>query len=122
VVDRSNVPGRLRCTFSVNDQRANGLPLETQHHILRIAQEAISNAARHANPCNISVSLRCDHNHLELRIQNDGCPIPPTELLSQSGLGLPNMKNRAGKIKATLKFRNVDGGGTLIVLKVPING
>lgn len=122
LVDRSNVPGRLRCTFSVNDQRANDLPLETQHHILRIAQEAISNAVRHANPCNISVNLRCDHNHLELRIQNDGCPIPPTDLLTQSGLGLSNMKNRAGKIKATLKFRNVEGGGTLIVLKVPING
>jgi signal transduction histidine kinase len=122
LVDRSNVPGRLRCTFSVNDERANNLPLETQHHILRIAQEAINNAVRHGNPSNISVRLRCDHNHLELKIQNDGCPIPPTDLLSQSGLGLSNMKNRAGKINAKLRFRNVEGGGTLIVLKVPING
>ena len=72
LVDRSNIPGRLRCIFSVNDPRANDLPPETQHHILRIAQEAISNAVRHGNPANISVTLRCDRTHVELRAENDG--------------------------------------------------
>jgi two-component system, NarL family, sensor kinase len=122
LVDRSNIPGRLRCIFSVNDSRANYLPPETQHHILRIAQEAISNAVRHGNPANISVTLRFDRSHLELRIQNDGHPISAADLLNQNGLGLGNMRNRADKIKATLNLGNREGGGTVLVLKVPING
>ena len=121
LVDRSNIPGRLRCIFSVNDSRANDLPPETQHHILRIAQEAISNAVRHGNPANISVTLRCDRSHLEIRVQNDGHPISAADLLNQNGLGLANMQNRADKIKATLNLGNREGGGTVLVLKVPIN-
>jgi two-component system NarL family sensor kinase len=121
LVDRSNIPGRLRCIFSVNDRRANDLPLETQHHILRVAQEAISNAVRHGSPANISVTLQSDRTYLELRIQNDGRPISAADLQSQNGLGLANMHNRANKIKATLNFRNREGGGAALVLKVPIN-
>lgn len=121
LVDRSNIPGRLRCIFSVNDPRANDLPPETQHHILRITQEAISNAVRHGNPANISVTLRCDRTHVELRAENDG-PISAVHLLKKNGLGLANMQNRASKIKGTLSFRNRAGGGTVLVLKVPISG
>jgi signal transduction histidine kinase len=81
LVERSNVPGRLQCSWSANDSRANDLPLETQQHLLRIAQEAISNAVRHANPTTISVSLQtsdlssgreCDHCYLELQVQDNG--------------------------------------------------
>jgi nitrate/nitrite-specific signal transduction histidine kinase len=32
------------------------------------------------------------------------------------------MQNRASKIKGTLSFRNREGGGTILVLKVPISG
>jgi signal transduction histidine kinase len=121
LVDRSNIPGRLRCIFSVNDPRANDLPPEMQHHILRIAQEATSNAVRHGNPANISVTLRCDRTHVELRAENDG-PNSAVHLLNKNGLGLANMQNRASKIKGTLSFRNRAGGGTVLVLKVPISG
>ena len=121
LVERSNVPGRLQCSFSANDSRADDLPLETQQHLLRIAQEAISNAVRHANPTTISVSLRCDRNHLELQIRDNGRGISAAQLLSQNGFGLVNMQNRAKKIGASLDIRTDAGGGTAIVVRLPIN-
>ena len=94
---------------------------ETQQHLLRIAQEAINNAVRHANPTTISVSLQCDRSYLELQIQDNGRGISGAELLSQGGFGLTNMQNRAKKIGATLDIRTGVGGGTAIAVRLPIN-
>jgi signal transduction histidine kinase len=130
LVERSNVPGRLHCSFSANDSMANDLPLETQQNLLRIAQEAISNAIRHANPTTISVSLQtfdsssgreCDRCYLELQVQDNGRGISAPELMSQSGLGLTSMQNRAKKIGASLDVRTNVGRGTAIVVRLPIN-
>jgi signal transduction histidine kinase len=138
LVERSNVPGRLQCSFSANDSMANDLPLETQQNLLRIAQEAISNAIRHANPTTISLSLQtfdsrlrraqssrsgreCDRCYLELQVQDNGRGISAPKLMSQSGLGLTSMQNRAKKIGASLDVRTNVGHGTAIVVRLPIN-
>jgi signal transduction histidine kinase len=138
LVERSNIPGRLQCSWSANDSRANDLPLETQQSLLRIVQEAISNAVRHANPTTISVSLQtfdsrlrraqssrsgreCDRCYLELQIQDNGRGISAPELMSQNGLGLISMQNRAKKIGASLDIRTNVGRGTAIVVRLPID-
>ncbi len=121
LVERSNVPGRLQCSFLADDSLTNDLPLETQQNLLRIAQEAISNAVRHANPTTISVSLHQDSGYLELEIRDDGGGISATQLLNQKGLGLTNMQNRAKKIGASLDIRPGIGGGTAIIVTLPIN-
>ncbi len=121
LVERSNVPGRLRCSLLANDSLTDALPPETQQHLLRLAQEAISNAVRHANPTTISVSLRCDRDHLELQIRDNGCGISAAKLLRQNGFGLTNMQNRAKKIGASLDIRTGVGGGTAIAVRLPLN-
>ena len=120
LVERSNVPGRLQCILSANDLQPNDLPPATQQQLLRIAQEAISNAARHANPTTILVSLRCDRSCLELQIRDNGQGISAGELLSQNGFGLRNMRNRAAKIEASLDICTEAGRGTAIVVRLPI--
>ena len=122
LVERSKVPDRLRCSFSANDARADELPPATQRHLLRIAQEAISNAVRHANATTISVSLQCDCGYLELLIQDNGRGISAAERLSQNGFGLINMQNRAKKIGASLDIRTGAGRNTAIVVRLPIKG
>ena len=121
LVERSNVPGRLRCSFLGNGSFTNDLPTETQENLLRIAQEAISNAVRHAKPTAISVSLHRDRSHLELRIRDNGCGISAAELLKQRGFGLTNMQNRAEKVGASLDIRDEVGRGTTITVTLPIN-
>ena len=55
MVERSNIPGRLRCNFHSTGVPEESLPLSVQQDLLRIAQEAMSNAVRHAKPTVISV-------------------------------------------------------------------
>ena len=57
VVERSNIPGSLRCNFSSHGVPEESLPPSAQQELLRIAQEAISNAVRHTKPTIISVDL-----------------------------------------------------------------
>ena len=130
LVERSNVPGRLQCSLSAKDPWANDLPLETQQHLLRIAQEAISNSVRHANPTTILVSLRifdsssvrgCGRCYLELQVKDNGCGISASDLKRQNGLGLISIRNRAKKIGARLNVRTSVGRGTAIVVRLPIN-
>jgi CheY-like chemotaxis protein len=49
------------------------------------------------------VNLRCDRNHLELQIRDNGRGISAAELLRQNGFGLTNMQNRARKIGGKLR-------------------
>jgi signal transduction histidine kinase len=121
LVERSNVPGQLQCSLSANDSRVNDLPLDTQQNLLRIVQEAISNAVRHANPTTISVSLRGARCYLELQVQDNGSGISPPQLMSLNGLGLISMQNRAKKIGASLDIRTNIANGTTIVVRLPIN-
>ncbi len=120
LVERSNVPGRVQCTLSASKPLPNAIPLETQQHLLRIAQEAISNATRHADATTIWVSLQCDRGCLELQIRDNGHGISAAELVRQNGFGLINMQNRARKIGARLKIQTGVGGGTSIIVKLPI--
>jgi len=121
LVERSNIPGRVQCNLYCSDSLPNDLPPEAQHNLLRIAQEAISNALRHANPTTISVSLQCDHGNLELEVRDNGDGIPDAELQNKSGLGLINMRKRAKMIEATFDLRTELGQGTAIVVRLPIH-
>ncbi len=69
LVEHSNLAGRLRCDFRSNSIPEERLPATVQHQLLRIAQEAISNAASHAKPTVITVTLRWDPPHLILQVK-----------------------------------------------------
>src|SRR5258705_3184420 len=66
LVEHSNVAGRLRCDFRSDNIPEESLPPRIQHELLRFAQEAISNAVRHAKPTLVSVRLRLEPPNLIL--------------------------------------------------------
>jgi signal transduction histidine kinase len=100
--------------------RKESLPLHIQQDFLRIAQEAISNALRHAKPTVISVNLRFDSPNLVLEIRDNGCGIHKTRLENGEGFGLGNMRDRAKNLGAELDIRTVAGRGTSIIVRLPI--
>jgi signal transduction histidine kinase len=136
LVERSNIPGRLRCTFQASRVREEMLAPQIQQNLLRIAQEAISNAVRHAKPTMIKVSLRWDPPNLVLKIKDDGCGIARTrtstssvELTSPSsveslnnkgGFGLANMRLRAKDLGAELDIQSAPDRGTSVVVRLPL--
>jgi signal transduction histidine kinase len=121
LVERSSIPGRLRCNFRSNGVRKESLPLHIQQDFLRIAQEAISNALRHAKPTVISVNLRLDSPNLILEIRDNGSGIDNTRLENGEGLGLGNMRDRAKTLGAELDIRTADGRGTSIIVRLPVD-
>jgi signal transduction histidine kinase len=120
LVERSNVPGMLRCNFHSTDVPEEGLPTRIQHELLRIAQEAISNAVRHAKPNVVTVTLRWDPPNLILQVKDNGSGISRARLEKSAGVGLGSMRDRVAQIDAKLEIQTAAGRGTSIIVTVPI--
>ena len=121
LVERSNVAGRLRCNFRSNCIPEETLPPRVQHELLRIAQEAISNAIRHGEPTVVIVTLRWEAAHLILQIKDNGSGIPKTRLEKSEGIGLGSMRERAAQIGAKLVIQTGPSRGTRVIVTVPIS-
>src|SRR5271157_2457378 len=120
LVERSNVAGRVRCDFRSDRIPDENLPARIQHELLRIAQEAISNAVRHAKPTVVRVTLRWDPPNLILQVTDNGSGISRASLEKSDGFGLSNMRTRAAQIGAKLEIQTAAGRGTSIIVTVPI--
>jgi signal transduction histidine kinase len=120
LVERTSLPGRLRCDFRSDDLPEKSLPPRVQHELLRIAQEAIHNAVRHANPTLIVVALQWDAQNLVLQVKDNGSGISISQLEKSEGFGLGNMRERASEIDARFEIQTAAGQGTTIIVTVPI--
>jgi PAS domain S-box-containing protein len=85
----------------------------------RIAQEALTNVARHAEAGRAEVALRLDDGTLELVVSDDGCGFDPTVLSDSQTLGLAGMHERAALVGGTLTVTSRLGNGTVLKLRVP---
>jgi two-component system sensor histidine kinase UhpB len=81
-------------------------------HLYRIAQEAITNAARHARPRQIEISFKREHDNIALTIKDDGTGFAQPAHLD--GIGLEIMRFRARRINASLDIRPDNNKGTLV--------
>ena len=90
---------------------------EAATHLYRIAQEAVNNAAKHAHPSHINLTLATQDNHLALTVEDDGTGLP-TERTSDR-LGLRSMRQRARLIGAELSVEDAPGGGTIVRATLP---
>lgn len=121
LVERSNVAGRLRCDFHAESIPEAALAARVQHELFRIAQEAIGNAIRHAQPSVVTVSLRWTTPNLILEIQDNGAGFSKTSLEKTEGVGLRSMRERAARIDGKLDIQTGPGRGTRIIVTVPVS-
>jgi signal transduction histidine kinase len=100
----------------------DGLPVQAAAHddtIVRICQEAVSNAVRHALPSRIQVSFAVESGHLRLSVSDDGKGMPPRV---PRGMGLNNLCQRLHELDGTLQIRRRRPRGTSIVARLPLSG
>ena len=105
---------RLRCASSVPISD-NVVAL----HLYRIAQEAVANAVKHANPSRIIINLGMHRNLLALSVRNDGGTLPDT-FHQATGMGLRLMRYRADAIGGTFHIHGLRGGGTRVLCTLPM--
>ncbi|MBD1889712.1 AAA family ATPase [Coleofasciculus sp. FACHB-SPT9] len=94
------------------------LPTEVENHLLRIGQEALTNAIKYANASKILVELVYDDAQCLLRIQDDGQGFGVGSISSLGGFGLLGMSERAEQIGAHLAIQSQPGQGTEIIVTV----
>ena len=92
------------------------LPIELQHNLLRICQEAMSNAVRHGHPSHVDVDVAFAEDRLTTTIRDDGCGFPAEDETAESSghFGLTVMHERARRIGARLSIGSRPGEGTVV--------
>lgn len=95
---------------------ATTLDLRTANALMYIGREAITNAAAHAQPTELILSLRFGHGDIELRIRDNGNGFhydPDT-----AGFGILGMRKRAREIGGALEILSSPGNGTEVCVRV----
>ena len=89
--------------------------------VYRIGREAVVNAFRHSHAKNITVEVSYLENQLRLLIRDNGCGIDAQTLETgrEGHWGLSGIRERAERVKASIKLRSRVGSGTEVELSVP---
>ena len=111
VHDEHQLPVKLQCT--VPDPK---LPGSMQHLLLRIVQESLHNACKHAQATQIEVTLTKNDDQLELSIADDGVGFEPTTVAADR-FGLEGIRARAQVLGASLVFDTAPNHGTRVVVR-----
>jgi PAS domain S-box-containing protein len=94
------------------------LSTEVESNLLRMGQEALTNAIKHANADEIRVELIYDRDQVCLRVRDNGQGFGVGSLPSSEGFGLLGMSERAERIGAQLTIGSQPGQGTEIIVTV----
>ena len=112
----------VRAEFTVTGT-AEQLHDELSATLLRITQEALSNAARHAGATRLGVTLSFLGAEVILDIRDDGRGFDPLALPARTrtgGFGLDGMRARAERIAGSLTIESEPGQGTALSARVPL--
>jgi len=100
------------------------LPDDTRVALIRILQEALLNARKHANARQMTVILTLDDHTLRLTVTDDGQGFSPSELLARppdkGGAGLQAMRARARALGGEFRVQTGPGQGTQVEASIPI--
>ena len=87
--------------------------------LFRIAQESLTNAARHAYAQHIWLSITQDQHFIRLQVRDDGCGFDP--LQKQLGLGIAGMRERAALLGGEVTIISEQGQGTTVEACLPLS-
>lgn len=115
-LDRLQDRTGLEIDFSYDADRR--LPLRQERELWRIAQEAVTNAVRHADADAIRISWHCDAETAVLEIRDTGRGVDPTTSGRPDAYGLVGMRERAASIGGSLTIVSPPEGGTVVRCEV----
>lgn len=108
--------GRIRVERDIQGPLPE-LQSEIELAIYRIAQEALTNAVRHSQAENVTLSLLSEDNQLTLTVRDDGRGLPHDAV---EGTGMTGMRERAMLIGADLSVESAPGAGVTVRLRLAL--
>ncbi len=105
-------------SYTVVTGRPAALPPSTEGELLRVVQEALTNARRHARAASVSVTLSYLGDVLAIDIQDDGTGFVPAA--RHAGVGLTTMRERIAAVHGTFAVESAPGDGTTVAVTVPL--
>jgi signal transduction histidine kinase len=102
---------------------ADALPAKVKVQALRIIQEALTNARKHARASRVVVSLETENDTAVISVEDDGCGFMLSRLLRPdfSRYGLRTMRERAQAVGGSLRIESAPGKGTCIIAILPLS-
>jgi signal transduction histidine kinase len=102
-------------------------PRASEEALYRIAQEALSNAVKHAGASRITIRLSADSSAVRLSVRDDGAGFDPhvierrddSDDSREGGYGLTTMRERAHALGGVLDIRSSPGRGTVVEAAIP---
>jgi PAS domain S-box-containing protein len=93
-------------------------------HLVRIIQEALTNARKHANPATVRVTFAVQAEQVRLVVEDDGSgfhPTPQAEAVTDEHYGLSSMRERTREMGGTMQLDSTPGAGTRVIVHVPLH-
>jgi PAS domain S-box-containing protein len=115
---RAGVVATLHASGLLDDR----LPSEAETALYRIAQEALTNVAKHARATSVDVILERRDDHVLLIVEDDGVGFDPAVTAEAGqGFGLVGMQERAGLVGAMVEIESSAGKGTTVFVRMSAN-
>ena len=114
---RVGIPAKLHTSGLLDDR----LPSEAETTLYRIAQEALTNVAKHSQARNVDVILERRPDHVSLIVEDNGVGFEQSETENHRtghGFGLLGMQERAALVGADLQVESAAGEGTTIFVRL----
>jgi two-component system sensor histidine kinase UhpB len=114
---------RTGTEVAVDSTFSGRLPDETETHLFRITQEALTNVARHAAARTVRIQLSSAPSEIRLAIQDDGRGLPAKSETPTNGrgLGMIGMRARARSAGGDVEVHSRPDAGVLIEVRVPLH-
>jgi signal transduction histidine kinase len=94
------------------------VPAPVEHALLRITQEACTNAVRHGNARRLAVSMTRQDGHVELAVRDTGTGFDPAA--PHAGSGLAHIRDRVAELGGTVDIDSAPGRGAALTVRVPV--
>ena len=109
----------IAVNFTADAQADRSLPSEARLALFHVAQEALSNSAKHSRASRVDIQLVNDAQAVVLSLTDNGRGFAPQQAEGRLGHGLVNMRKRAQALGGQLSLRPADVGGTEVRVASP---
>lgn len=118
------VSGRAKIPVTVEGSTRGRLSPAVETALYRVAQEALTNATKHASPTHLWIRLEHEERLIRCVVQDDGVGFDVGAVLGgkngERGLGLIGMKDRVGAVGGRLEIISGPGNGTTLLVEIPL--